>query len=73
MARLTLPLKFVDEANANSCIEASGLFPIGARAVPGPLGRWLIVIEARNVEPLLRHLRTTRPDLVWTVSEEAAP
>ena len=74
MARLTLPLRFRKEEHANSCIEASGLFPIGARAVEGPRGRWFVVINARNAESVLRHLRTTMPGVEWLVSaEEVAP
>jgi hypothetical protein len=69
MARLTLPLRFRDEASANSCIEGTGLFPIGARAIKGHLGRWFVVIDnARNAEAVLRHLQTKMPGIEWQVS-----
>jgi hypothetical protein len=76
MARLTLPLRFRDEANANVCIEATGLFPCGARAVKGELGRWFVVIEVepQRVEAKLRYMRTRTPGIEWRVSEgEGAP
>ena len=67
MTRLTLPLRFVDEANANACIEASGLFPCGARAVQGELARWFVVIdvEPQRVELKLRYLRGRTPGIDW--------
>lgn len=69
MTRLKAPLRFVDEANANSCIEASALAPLGAKAVPGAYGRWFIVIDARNVESIQRYLRTHMPGVEWTVTD----
>jgi hypothetical protein len=70
MTRLTLPLRFRTVEHAASTIEASGLFPIGARPVQVG-GRWFVVIEARNAEPVLRHLRATMPGIEWTVTDNA--
>jgi len=71
MALLKLPLRFVDEANANSTIEACGLFPIGARAVQGEYGRWFVVIDARQPESTLRYLKQHMPGVEWRVMEES--
>jgi hypothetical protein len=72
MALIKLPMRFADEANANSCITASGLFPIGARAVEGPHGWWLVVIDTGTKRPdnHLRFLKQHMPGVHW-VAEEA--
>lgn len=70
--RFRMPLRFRKEADANSAIEASGLFPIGGHAVPGELGRWYIVIDApRNPAPIRAHLQCATPGITWT--EEPLP
>jgi hypothetical protein len=72
MARLTLPLRFRKEAEANSCIEASSLGPLGALAVEGQYGRWLVVIDTQRPDSTLRFLKQHMPGIEWQRSEVPA-
>jgi hypothetical protein len=69
MARLTLPLRFRTEEYANGCIEASSLFPIGAKAVRDDCGRWLVVIDTDKPERKVKFLKQQMPGIEWQVSE----
>lgn len=70
MTKLVLPLRFRNEAGARACIEGNGLYPLGARPVEEPDGRWRVVITPRHPGPVLTHLRTTMPGVEWAVSDD---
>jgi hypothetical protein len=71
VTRLTLPLRFRKEEHANSCIEASSLFPLGAKAVAGERGRWFVVIDTARPEGTLRFLKQSMQGIEWQSSDAA--
>jgi hypothetical protein len=68
-----MPLRFRRQVDANSVLEASGLFTTGARAIEDEFGRWHIVIDARIAAPMRAHLRCQTPGILWLEEDTPTP